>query len=862
MSTIREQSKIGRRRVLAAPVLVFLLLSTAIVLLWHRNVTLEHERYVAEANVVAQQLCLRMEEWFEARTAIMLHMAGHLGEETPEDDAFREAARSTIATYPGFQALNWVDRTGRIAITVPSKGNEGALGKNLFEHPDPAVVQAIRSASNTSGFVLSPLIDLLQGGKGVAVYHAIRRDGQIVGYLNSVFRIEALSKLWLADPQLVKEFWIDLREQDGGVISVTSDAPPRKEWTDRAVARVPAVNTFWTLTVAASPAHVGETLNGTNPLVLLLFGILLAATLSVLLWQALVRQAQLRAREMRSRHLLAWSAQLQRAEDYPSIAATTIEEVRTQTGYKAAWSMISPMNDGEDWRFLFISGKKDAAEYPTMRTEDDPLLRACMSSNSVQIVEDARRDPRANQEIVARTGIRTMINVPMHLVDRCLGVFGAGTHDQDGVRMPTDAEREYLVGMGSHLTLAISRIRLLEERQRDAKQRAKIERQVYATQKLESLGLLAGGIAHDFNNILVAIMGNADLALIDHAEGRPVQAYLEQIVDSSRRAAELCSQMLAFSGGGHSERVRLDLNELVMGMAKLLGVSISKNASFKMRCAEDLPEFSGDATQLRQVIMNLITNASDALGADGGTITVETGRIVLSPELRDRLALSENLPEREYLFLCVRDNGCGMDGPTRARIFDPFFTTKSAGRGLGLAAVLGIMRSHKGAVQVRSEPGRGSAVTIFLPPSTAAHAAAETHDAVTVESAGGRILVIDDEKEVRAVARAMLESAGYEVLEAADGPLGLDLFREHFREIDLLLIDMTMPRMNGVELFEEARRIDPEIRAVLSSGYSESFARQDLREQGLGAFVAKPYDRKLLLSKVSQVLCSSSQASP
>lgn len=860
MSTIRERSKIGRRRVLAAPTLVFLLLSTAIVMLWHRNVTLEHDRYVAEANVVAQQLCLRIEEWFEARTAIMLHMAGHLDVEVVKDDAFRKAARSTIATYPGFQALNWVDRTGRIAITVPSKGNEGALGKNLFEHPEPAVVTAIRSSSNTSGFVLSPIIDLLQGGKGVAVYHAVRRDGQIAGYLNGVFRIDALSKLWLADPQLVNEFWIDLQEQDGGVVSATTHAPPREEWTDRAVARFHAVDTSWTLTVAASPAHIGETLNGANSLLLLVFGILLAAAISILLWQALVRQAQLRMREMRSRHLLAWSTQLQHAEDYPSIAAITIEEVRAQTGYRAVWSMISPMNDGDDWRFLFISGKKNVAEYPTMRTEDDPLLRACMSSNSVQIIEDARQDPQANQEIVSRTGIRTMINVPMHLVDRCLGVFGAGTHGEDGVRMPTDAEREYLVGMGAHLTLAISRIRLLEERQRDAKQRARIERQVYATQKLESLGLLAGGIAHDFNNILVAIMGNADLALIDHAEDRSVQVYLEQIVESSQRAAELCNQMLAFSGGGHSKRDQLDLNQLVGGMAKLLGVSISKNASFKMRCAEDLPALSGDATQLRQVIMNLITNASDALSAEGGTITVETGRIVLSPELLDRLALSEDLPQQEYLFLCVRDDGCGMDEPTRARIFDPFFTTKSAGRGLGLAAVLGIIRSHKGAVKVSSTPGEGSAVTVFLPPNVADQAAVEIQDTVTIEGAGGRILVVDDEREVRMVARSMLESGGYEVLEAADGPQGLELFRERFREIDLLLIDMTMPRMNGVELFEEARRIDPEIRAVLSSGYSESFARQDLGKHGLSAFVAKPYDRMSLLSKVSQALNSSSQA--
>ena len=390
---------------------------------------------------------------------------------------------------------------------------------------------------------------------------------------------------------------------------------------------------------------------------------------------------------------------------------------------------------------------------------------------------------------------------------------------------------------------------------RAEEERRRLDLQVQQTQKLESLGVLAGGIAHDFNNLLVAILGNAGLALMELPPESPARQTVLAIETAAQRAAELTRQMLAYSGKGKFVIEQLNLSRVVEEMAHLLEISVSKRAVLKYRFAPDLPAIEGDATQLRQIIMNLITNASDAIGDRSGVISVSTGLIDADAAYLKTAYMDDDLPEGQYVYLEVADTGIGMDAETAARIFDPFFTTKFTGRGLGLAAVLGIVRSHRGAIKLSTAPGRGTTFTILFP---AAGAPAPPDPAPAPETASAPlpravILVVDDDETVRAVTRRMLELSGFTVLLAADGAEAVALYRER-PGIDLVLLDLTMPAMDGEETFRELRRLDPGVRVILTSGYSEQDAADRFAGTGLAGFIQKPYRPQDLIEKVRAAL--------
>ena len=320
---------------------------------------------------------------------------------------------------------------------------------------------------------------------------------------------------------------------------------------------------------------------------------------------------------------------------------------------------------------------------------------------------------------------------------------------------------------------------------------------------------------------------------------------------AARRASELARQMLAYSGKGKFILDQVNLAVLAREMAHLLEVSVSKRARLECRLADHLPCFEGDVTQIRQVIMNLITNASDALGDQDGSILLSTGvqncdRATLDQTIEAlRLGREQPLPEGPYVYLEVQDTGCGMDAATQKRIFDPFFTTKFTGRGLGLAAVLGIVRGHRGAITIDSQPGRGTRFRVFFPAQMAPATAAprRTGDTAQIHKWRGKgtVLIADDEATIRTVAAKMLTRLGFEVLAAADGQEALDLFRLHAERIVCVLLDLTMPQLDGEQTFHEIRRIDPAIKVILCSGYSEQEAVERFVGEGLGGFLQKPY---------------------
>jgi PAS domain S-box-containing protein len=390
-------------------------------------------------------------------------------------------------------------------------------------------------------------------------------------------------------------------------------------------------------------------------------------------------------------------------------------------------------------------------------------------------------------------------------------------------------------------------IRDVTERKMAEDQRRELERRLLHSQKLESLGVLAGGVAHDFNNLLMAILGNLDLALVKLFRDSPSRTNIELAVKAARHAAELTNTMLAYSGKGSFVIRDVNLSGLVEENVAMLRAAISKNITLELNLDKQIPHITADPAQIQQVIMNLITNASESIGDGAGTVTIGTGAQECDDFYLSGSRIDEKPSPGRFVYLEVSDTGCGMDVQTQQRLFDPFFTTKFTGRGLGTSAVLGIVRGHGGAIMVESEVGRGTAIRVLLPVATGDQGTRRIETgspdpAVRGTAAfSGTILVIDDEDVVRQVCVAMVEALGFKAVEARDGEEAVRIFQDRGNEIDLILIDLTMPRMDGVATSRELRRIRPDVRIVLSSGFNEQDVNKRFAEQKLSGFVQKPY---------------------
>jgi PAS domain S-box-containing protein len=411
---------------------------------------------------------------------------------------------------------------------------------------------------------------------------------------------------------------------------------------------------------------------------------------------------------------------------------------------------------------------------------------------------------------------------------------------------------------GERIVSILSLVEDVTERVAARAEREAIERRLRETQKLESLGVLAGGIAHDFNNLLTGVLGHASLAASELPPGAPARESLEQIELAATRAAGLCKQMLAYSGRGHFVVRALDLNAVIRETTGLLHLSISKQATLTLELAPALPALMADPAQLQQVVMNLVINASEALGDSPGRIRVTTSlRRVTAAELAAARAGAER-PAGEYLCLEVADTGSGMAPEVAARIFDPFYTTKFTGRGLGLAAVLGIVRGHHGALLVETAPGRGTTMRVLFPPAEGQ--AAETSTPVEAPDdwrGSGTVLVIDDEETVRRTSTRILEILGFTVRTAVDGADGLAQFRATPGEFALVLLDLTMPQLGGREVLQAIHALRPAQRVVLMSGYRAEEAAQRFAATGPEVFLEKPFRLAELRAAVRAALAAS-----
>jgi len=384
-------------------------------------------------------------------------------------------------------------------------------------------------------------------------------------------------------------------------------------------------------------------------------------------------------------------------------------------------------------------------------------------------------------------------------------------------------------------------------------QAAKLE----AIQRLESLGVLAGGIAHDFNNILTAIRGNAMLAKKNSSEASAT--HLQRIEEGTQKAAGLCQQMLAYAGKGEFVVEALDLSDLVADVSQLIAVSIDKNIELRVQLTQELPPVKGDPAQLQQIVLNLITNANEAINGQSswssGVITITTSERNVDDAILSHAVGGAEIKAGTFVALEVTDNGCGIDDATKQRMFEPFFTTKFTGRGLGMSAILGIVQSHHGALLLESEPGEGTRFCLLLPPTDEAIPPKE--DAINLQEnspLSGMVLIIDDEEVIREMAEEVLEEVGLRTLSAENGERGIELFRHHQSEIDAVLLDMTMPVMDGEACFKALRAIQDDLPVVVASGYAERDVIQAFGEGALAGFLQKPFDPERLQQTMQKIV--------
>ncbi|MCB9729408.1 MAG: response regulator [Deltaproteobacteria bacterium] len=485
---------------------------------------------------------------------------------------------------------------------------------------------------------------------------------------------------------------------------------------------------------------------------------------------------------------------------------------------------------------------------------DAPRYFEAVASGRALDAADAVNDLRSCEfrEYLARRGIVSLLDAPIRVAGEVVGVV---CHEQVGsLRMWKAEEIDFAGEIADQAALAL----LAAERRRSEAAHRALEVEVQRARHFESLGALAGGLAHDFNNLLMTVSGSASLALQQSDPESPLRRHLVRIEDAAARAAELTSQILAYAGKG---RLFAEPIELGAFLSDAIGRRAALPARGRMRCEQ--PEtpimVSGDREQLERVFDALVANASEAIAEDGEEVWARVRLIELESEPAPPERVGASLVPGTYAVLEICDDGCGLAPTARARAYDPFFTTKPSHRGLGLAAALGITRAHGGAMELRPRPGGGTMVRVYLPAIEAGRRLGGRPRAEAVASADhreGAILVVDDESSVREVAVAILEDAGYPVLQARDGVEGVEVIRERGDEVAAVLLDLSMPRLDGLGALREMRELRPELPVLLQSGFHEDDTVTEIVVSGQAEFLEKPYGAAVLVTRLRKLLDS------
>ncbi|MFT3914535.1 MAG: response regulator [Anaeromyxobacteraceae bacterium] len=493
-------------------------------------------------------------------------------------------------------------------------------------------------------------------------------------------------------------------------------------------------------------------------------------------------------------------------------------------------------------------------------TRDHPRLARALREGVPVHVPDMRLEASitpAERVVVEQRGLRTLLYCPMIAGPKAVGVLIVGS--TSGAMTLGPEVVDLCRTLANLAAVAAENARLFRASQRDAAERLELERRLLHAQKLESLGVLAGGVAHDFNNLLQAMLGNLDLARLELPAGSPPAESVELAAQAARRATDLTRQLLAYSGKGRFVVRPVDLSGVVMENVHLFRAGVPHTCAIVPRLAPALPSVDADVGQVQQVVMNLITNAAEAIGGRAGTITLATsvrpgGAGALAGAVAGSV-LAVRRPADAYVALEVSDDGCGMDAATQARLFDPFFSTKGPGRGLGMAALLGIVRGHDGAIFVESAPGRGTTIRVLFPAREAGPAEVGPPRRTPLPRtapAPGTVLVVDDEELVLRACARMVKSMGFPVLTAPGGKQAVELVRSRPGEVHLVLLDLSMPEMDGIATLEALLAVDAGLRVVLSSGFDEQALLERHPQAPIAGFIQKPYAVSTLRDALSR----------
>ncbi len=765
---------------------VFLILAGLFVSVWKANRGHQHSALRAQAEKLAELTARQLEDSIRAR----LTLAKQLRIEWeihpfPNRRSFERRALALMQQISGYQALNWIDSKGVIQWTVPRGPNIKAEGHDLHQHPFAR--ETFMRAEATKSDQVTPIIELLQGGLGLASYLPIESNGQDLGYLNAVFRIDPLVNEVL--PEAVRTRF-PIHIEAGGRRIFSNHLQPLSDWTAHPQpATLKVGETTWTVQVMVGREAVSQG-NGGSSSLLLVVGIGLSALIAVLVWLAIRFVHRLQQSERRYRELFE--------ESLDAVYIST-PEGRLLDINQAGVQMFEATNIEQ------LLSVDIGAELFVDPIERDQLVKALEREGSVQgyLLHLRRLD---GEDLWVRATATTVRDERGEIV-QLRGIL----HDETNVH--------------------------------------RMQQELIKIQRIEGMSQLAGGVAHDFNNVLAAIMSNISLLRLKIQDADQGQ-YLERIERSVDSASQLTRQLLEFSRGTLSSTGPVELNPLVETALVIVERSIDSSITIECHLEDALPPVQGDAGRLQQVLLNLLLNARDAM-PDGGTLTVSTSLVPSPPDLPDESCEGTS----SCIRLAVVDTGLGMTPETASRIFEPFFTTKgrSKGTGLGLAVVYGIVRDHGGTIRVQSAPNKGSRFEVLLPPATEDAPPGVEPD----ESSLNRpptVLVVDDDSDIRGGVREILTEKGYAVVEASKPAEALSLIRERAEDIDLVLLDMTMPGPSGLETMNKLREVRPDVSVVLSSGFGVGVWKPEFGGKPPDAVLPKPYSITTLLETIATVL--------
>lgn len=731
-------------------------------------------------------------------------------------------ARGMIDLSPATRSVIWLTRKGELIRAIP----DGQLLEELSSGPGFRQNLDARLQNLSARVGARAMVVPLPGDEGPGLAALV--SAQHLGY-EGVYVLAIYNLAELLGSSLVNDgvgYVIALSDEKqllwerGGDGSAVSSMQ---------IGRISTLGLDWILTLIPGPEIVA-TYRSRLPLVILVGGSILGILLGLSISTGF-------SNKLRAEKLAAANSELTReawrraqAEAGEKEAKTELEDVLDQLPV-LVWS-AHVTSDGTMLPVRTI-------ELPALTERPVESFAEWPDAWYEAILEEDRAEVTSKIEKLS-SGLTT----EAELAYRVVGADGEILHLEDTIRSRPSGEGRRMAGV----------IRDVTEIKNAEMETRKLEERFEQAQKLESLGVLAGGIAHDFNNLLVGVLGHSRLAAEDLPDDSPVQKSIQSIDRAARRAADLCRQMLAYAGKVPVSIGTLDLRETVEEIGELLRASLSSSSAIDYQFDSELSAIQADGSQIQQVVLNLITNAAEALGDSGGKVTLSVKNRFMKREDLAEMDFGDGLEPGLYVLLAVQDTGCGMDEVTQRRIFEPFYTTKFTGRGLGLAAVIGIVRGHGGGIRIESRLGEGSLISVAFPASEKEVTREEPIESVADWRGSGKVLVVEDEDSARELAVIVLKRKGFEVLEASDGYEGLEVFKKNADEIRCVLLDLAMPNMDGDEAHKEIRKLRPQVPTILCSGYPEQDAVSRFSDLNPSGFIEKPYSPEVLVARVRESL--------